>query len=202
MFSALQTLALTAVEHDPVHHLKLGLRELIWSEFGMRAGPDDRLAKVHRERISLAVAGVERVLPLWKRRYGHNDIPAVALSAIKVLVSGEKLDAEKIFDESWAKVVHLSVEKPFPEIAVGFAAVQALSTAMYDEFFDAANLDPDRADGDDPESHDSAYYASIAAAGGVPSDPLSNSESRLAFWNWWLTDAVEGARRKSREQIF
>jgi immunity protein Imm5 of predicted polymorphic toxin system len=202
MLSAAQTLALTGAEHDPVHHLKLGLRELIWNEFGRRAAAHDRLNDAHRKRISLAVLGVQKVLPLWKRRYGDNEIPEVALSTIRALVLGEQPDAESIFDESWGKVLHLSVEQPFPEIAVGFAAVQALSTAMYDEFFDAGNLDPDREDGDDPESYDSAYYASIAAAGGIPSDPLSSPDTRLAFWKWWLTDAVQGAHQLSQEHTF
>lgn len=195
MLSASQALALASLKQDPAHHLRLGLRELIWSDFGKRATAANYLNDAHRKRIALAIAGVVHVLPLWACRFEDNDIPQAALSTVKALVGGEQPDAAAIFDRLWGDVVHLSVERPFPEVAVGFAAVQALSTAMHDEFFDSARLDPEREDEDDPESHDSSYYASIAAAGGSPSDNQSSPERRMAFWNWWLTEGVERATK-------
>jgi hypothetical protein len=68
---------------------------------------------------------------------------------------------------------------------------------MYDEFFDADDLNPDREDGDDPESFDSAYYASVAAAQGQPTVSGSNSQLRLEFWKWWLTAGIEAAKSVS-----
>ena len=179
MLSENQKLALKAVESDPNKHLRLGWRQKIWADL-------DR-----RQRIALAVIGVRHVLPLWQQRYPDSDIPDVALSTIDAIVQGGEVDASDTFDELWEAVVHLSVEQPFPEVAVGFAAVQALSTAMYDESFDPDDLDTEREDGDDPESFDSAYYAAVAAAHGQPADPKSNAELRLKFWRWWLTEAVE-----------
>ncbi len=176
MLSETQKLALQAVESDPNKHLRLGWRQKIWADLNAR------------QRTALAVIGVRHVLPLWRQRYPDSDIPDVALSTIDASEQAE------IFDELWGAVVHLSVEQPFPEVAVGFAAVQALSTAMYDESFDAEDLDSDREDGDDPESFDSAYYASIAAAHGQPGAPGSDPQLRLEFWKWWLTDAVEAAK--------
>ena len=191
MVSENQELALKAVETDPNKHLRLGWRQKVWADFGPRATPGNYLSAPHRQRIELAVAGVRHVLPLWQEKYPDSDIPNVALSTIDAIVRGDEIDASGTFDELWEAVVHLSVERPFPEVAVGFAAVQALTTAMYDESFDPDDLDPDREDGDDPESFDSAYYAAVAAAHGQPNDPRSDAELRLKFWRWWLTDAVE-----------
>lgn len=198
MLSETQELALKAVETDPNKHLRLGWRQKIWADFGPRATPGNYLSAPHRQRIELAVAGIRHVLPLWEQRYPDSDIPEVALSTVEAIVEGgEEVDASDAFDELWGAVVHLSVERPFPEVAVGFAAVQALSTAMYDETFDADDLDPEREDGDDPESFDSAYYAAIAAAHGQPGVPGSDSQLRLEFWKWWLTDGIAAAKSVS-----
>jgi hypothetical protein len=192
MLTEIQEQALEAVKADPNGHLRLGLREMIWAEFGPRATSDNYLSVPHRQRIALAVAGVRHVLPLWEERYPDSDIPTVALAAIDAITQGgESGDASDTFDELWEAVMHLAGERPFPEVAVGFAAVQALSIAMYDQFFDADDLDADREDGDDPEGFDSAYWASVAAAHGQPSDPESSSELRLEFWTWWITEAVD-----------
>jgi len=190
-----QKLALAAVRNRPDHHLGLGLRELIWSDLGNRATSSNYMNESHLKRISLAVAGVKHVLPLWQKKYKSNNIPLVALSTINKLIAGDKIDASEIFDRLWSETIHISVEQPFTEIAVAFCAVQALSTAMFDEFFDSTNLDVKREDGDDPENHDSSYYASVAAAGGEPRSPQSSSELRLEFWNWWLTDAIKMANK-------
>ncbi len=189
MLSETQEQAVKAVETDPNGQLQLGLREMVWAEFGPRATPDNYLTAPHRQRIELAVAGVRRVLPLWETKYPGNDIPTVALSTIEAIVNSG-VDASDTFDELWQAVVHLAGEQPFPEVAVGFAAVQALSVAMYDEFFDADDLDPEREDSDDPESQDSAYYAAVAAADGVPAAPDSDIEARREFWKWWLSKAM------------
>lgn len=194
MLTEIQEQALKAVEADPNGHLRLGLREMIWAAFGPR---EANLSVPHRQRIALAVAGVRHVLPLWQERYSDSDIPTVALAAIDAITQGESDDASDTFDELWEAVMHLALERPFPEVAVGFAAVQALATAMYDQPFDADDLDPEREDGDDPESFDSAYYAAIAAAHGQPAVPGSDSQLRLEFWKWWLTDGIAAAKSVS-----
>ena len=194
MLTEIQEQALKAVEADPNGHLRLGLRQMIWAEFGPR---EANLSVPHRQRIELAVAGVRHVLPLWQERYSDSDIPTVALAAIDAITQGESDDASDTFDELWEAVMHLALERPFPEVAVGFAAVQALSTAMYDQPFDADDLDPEREDGDDPESFDSAYYAAIAAAHGQPAVPGSDSQLRLEFWKWWLNDGIAAAKSVS-----
>ena len=197
MLTEIQEQALKAVEADPNGHLRLGLREMIWAEFGPRATTDTYLSVPHRQRIELAVAGVRHVLPLWQERYSDSDIPTVALSAIDAITQGESGDASDTFDELWEAVMHLALERPFPEVAVGFAAVQALTTAMYDQPFDAGDLDPEREDGDDPESFDSAYYAAVAAAHGQPGVPGSDSQLRREFWKWWLNDGIAAAKSVS-----
>jgi hypothetical protein len=195
MLSEAQTLGLKAVAADPNKHLQLGRRQAIWAEFGPRATPGNYLSVAHRQRIELAVAAVRRVLPLWEEKYPDSDIPTDALSAVEEILEGEEeVDLSELFDGMWSAVVHLAADHPFPEVAVGFAAVQALSTAMYDEFFDPDDLDPEGEDGDDPESYDSAYYAAVAAAHGRPDDPGSDSQLRFEFWKWWLTEATETAK--------
>jgi immunity protein Imm5 of predicted polymorphic toxin system len=192
MLKEIQEQALEAIEADPNGHLRLGLRQMIWAEFGPRATSGTYLSVPHRQRIELAVAGVRHVLPLWEQTYPDSDIPVVALSVIDAITQGgESGDASDTFDELWEAVMDLSLERPFPEIAVGFAAVQALSTAMYDESFDPDDLEPEREDGDDPESFDSAYYAAVAAAHGLPAAPESDSQLRREFWKWWVTEAVD-----------
>ena len=194
MLTEIQEQALKAVEADPNGHLRLGLRQMIWAEFGPR---EANLSVPHRQRIELAVAGVRHVLPLWQERYSDSDIPTVALAAIDAITQGESDDASDTFDELWEAVMHLALERPFPEVAVGFAAVQALTTAMYDQPFDAGDLDPEREDGDDPESFDSAYYAAVAAAHGQPGVPGSDSQLRREFWKWWLNDGIAAAKSVS-----
>ena len=191
----LRVRALAAVESDVVHHLRLGFREAIWAEFGPRAQPPRRLTKPHLQRISLAVNGVRHVLPLWERRFPGEELPFSALSAIDDLLKHSRPPAQSqpIFDELWDRLLHLASEKPASEVAVGFAAVQALSTAMYDEFFNAADLDLERNDTSDPESHDSAYYSGAAQAGGLPGGKKSNAERRLSFWRWWLNEGIDAA---------
>jgi hypothetical protein len=195
MLSETQARAMKAVQEHAEHQLELGWRQMIWAEFGDRTTPENNLTPAHRQRIELAVAGVRRVLPLWQKRYPDSDIPNVALSAIDEIVKDEEADHSETFDQLWGAAMHLSVEDPSVEVAVGFAAVQALGTAIYDEFFNAEELDPELEDGDDPETHDSAYWAAVAAANGQPANPESSPEQRLEFWKWWLTDAIESARK-------
>lgn len=188
MLSETQARAMKAVEEHAEHQLELGWRQMIWAEIGERATPENKLTAPHRQRIELAVAGVRRVLPLWHQRYPDSDIPDVALKAIDEIVKGGEVDHSETFDELWEGVIHLSTEDPGVEVAVGFAAVQALSVAMYDEFFDAGDLNQDLEDSDDPESQDSAYWAAVAAANGPPGSPESSPEQRLEFWKCWLTE--------------
>src|SRR5215204_4405200 len=111
MLTEIQEQALAAVKADPNGHLRLGLREKIWAEFGPRATSETYLSVPHRQRIELAVAGVRHVLPLWQQRYPDSDILAVALSAIDAITQGgESGGASDTFDELWEAVMHLSLE--------------------------------------------------------------------------------------------
>lgn len=44
-----------------------------------------------------------------------------------------------------------------------------------------------------PEYRDAAYYASVAYAGGNPTDPISDADRRRQFWSWYLAEAVPAA---------
>lgn len=77
---------------------------------------------------------------------------------------------------------------------VGFAAVQALTTAVVDEFFDPDEIELNLTDSEEFESNDASFHAAVAYANGpvweIDASPAPNSEKRRRFWEWWLTEAV------------
>jgi hypothetical protein len=174
------------------HHLPLGERQAVWNALGPRATGRGRLSGPHRRRIALALAAAERVRPIWERRYPKNPLWRKVTATIGQVVRGElKLPAAlERFDEYWAEITDLATNDPSPEIAAGFAIVQALGTAIVDEKFDPGAIDPKREDGDDPMDFDAAVYAESAEAGGMPWDDDANGDHRRAFWRWWLGEAA------------
>lgn len=76
-------------------------------------------------------------------------------------------------------------------IAVGFAAVCAVTTALNDEVFGVTELDDLRSDRElDPYEWDASFYASIAYAGGASWESQSSAQKRRAFWEWYLNEGV------------
>jgi hypothetical protein len=188
------------IDRDPTHHLTLGHRQAIWAAFGPRRPPDLlSLTEPQSARVALAFASVVRVVPLWNAKFPDETLVIDALEQLNGTVSGAISfdDGEAAFNELWSRVVHLSTVRPVPEVAVGFAAVKALCTGLFDEFFDQTDLDPKRSDSDDPERFDAAFFCAIAQAGGLPDDPGSRPEERLTFWLWWLSKSRELAENPS-----
>jgi hypothetical protein len=185
--------ALAALDQDPAHHLRLGFRQAIWAQFGPRATPEGRLGKAHLQRASLAASAAARVQPLWRHRYGNDELPSTALATIKEITAA-RLSAQKaqaVFNDLWNQALHVATDDPASEVASGFAAIQAVGAALYDEAFNSNAIDLERLDEDDPENHDAAFYAAAAAAGGMPWDEGSDSHRRFQFWRWWLEKAIE-----------
>src|SRR5271165_483619 len=125
------------------HHLNLGYRQAIWSQLGPRSDADHRLSPPHLKRIRLAVLSVELVLPLWERRFGTNRLPQDALALISSYRKGQTRTDVMLSKVGpyWSELEQLSDEYPATEVAVGFGAVQAIGTALQDEFFDSEDID-------------------------------------------------------------
>jgi len=185
--------ALAVLDQDPTHHIRLGLRQAIWAQFGPRATPEGRLGRAaHLQRAALAASAAARVQPLWRYRYGNDELPSTALATIKEITAARlsAQQAQAVFNDLWNQALHIATDDPAPEVASGFAAIQAVGAALYDEAFNSNAIDLERLDEDDPENHDAAFYAAAAEAGGMPWDEGSNSDQRHQFWRWWLKEAV------------
>lgn len=81
-------------------------------------------------------------------------------------------------------------------VAAGYAAQRVVFCALYDEAFDASDVDIDALDENaQPDERDASFLAAVACSGGPPWDPASRQEERRAFWLWWLGEAVPEAAR-------
>jgi hypothetical protein len=177
-----------ALANDPRGHLALGHRQAIWAALG----PRDAAGRVARAR--LAELSVRHVLPIWERIWPENRLPHHLLDLATRVRNGE-LDGATLAAErnqtftDLDDIAYLSGNNP--AVGVGYGAQHALTVAIRDEPFDPAHPDPAVRDEDvQPEDHDSAYYASIAATGGPPWDEESSAARRRDFWQWWLSQAV------------
>jgi hypothetical protein len=149
-------------------------------------------------RARLARDTVEHVLPEWHSvRPGDND-PQTLLDQIEPTLAGEVSaeDVQRAAGLLWAHTDNLiATTGPEPPLHVGYAAAKALRVALRDERLDPPDTDPDETDaGRDPRVLDTAFIASIAAAGGAPWNEASDPERRRQFWNWWLDRAGQAPR--------
>jgi hypothetical protein len=166
--------------------IERGYREQIWAALG----PRDTNGRTRR--ALLAIRSVEHAMDAWKEANPADDTPAKLLAIARRVLAGQ-IDRETAFRERGTAWTHFD-DLDGGAVEVGYAAAQALGTALADEDFteDAVNIE--RRDADlDPYEQDAAYLVSLVVAGGPvwgPSDP----QRRRAFWDWWLTDAVTEVR--------
>ncbi len=79
-------------------------------------------------------------------------------------------------------------------VEVGYAAVEALHTAVADEEFDPSAIDVSLTDEDvDAYGHDTAFAAAADYAGGATWMPNSDASKRREFWQWWRAFAIPAA---------
>lgn len=86
-------------------------------------------------------------------------------------------------------------EKDHRPAYAGFSCVSALSTVLYDDQFDLeakSELDIE------PDQWDSAFYSSLAIAGGAvwENDIVLDNKARREFWEWYLDIAIPNAIRE------
>lgn len=188
-----------AVRAHPSHHLERRYRLAIWAALGPkldRARPDGDVGlrrRTHLERLS-----VLRVLPLWEARFPDVTLPQKLLAETEQVLAGQ-FDRKQVARDlgySWGEMDAISWGYTDKIYAVGYAAHHVLYQAHCDSAFDP---DPTTASwrlADDevsPYYKDAAYLASLAAAGDAPIPGAGDNAKRLAFWEWWLSEAVPQA---------
>jgi hypothetical protein len=192
-----------ASTHDG--QLILGSRQRIWAAMGplWHLQKFAILAEGLERRAALAIACVNHVLPLWEERLPDDRSPHDLLTLIGRYLRGE-VDPETVGKagiDLWTHVENLGYKDRGvlgAALSVGDAASNAALTALYDENFDPASIDPEASDEDrDPYEWDAAFYAAIAYAGGNPISYAKQFDpTRLrAFWAWYLDVAVPAAWR-------
>jgi len=192
--------ALNVVEHHPEHDLPLGYRHAIYAKLGPRLEVSRNNAG-HKRRTVLAFLTVQHVLPLWEKARPHDDTPHQILAKVEQVMSSWEagsLDLQSVQREAgefWTYMDNVALESSGKDVVeVGYAAVEALHTAVADEEFDPSAIDYNLTDEDvDAYEHDAAFAATVNYAGGATWEPDSDATKRREFWSWWLTSAIPAA---------
>jgi hypothetical protein len=149
--------------------------------------------------VKLGELAVQRVIPIWHEVRGPDDtIPETTLESANALMRGSLSEEEALEQHGthWTSLDDIAFEHEDQQVAVavGYGALQVLACAIRDEIFDPDGQHLTMTDRDvDPDELDASFMASGAYAGGPVWDPLSDSEKRLRFWDWWLNEAVPNA---------
>lgn len=191
--------ALTFVRDDPRHDLNPGYRQAVFAAFGPRRDtmPDFPPETVpHQRRAILAILSIEKVLPTWVAAAHGNTLPQDLMRHAReeLLGLGEREKLEQEVSDALGYLDAAAFATGDVAIFVGFAAARALGVALLDEPFDAKHINYEVRNADrDPWSTDTAEFAACAAANGAAWDASSDPTKRLAFWEWWLRDAIPQA---------
>jgi len=189
--------ALKSVRCHPQHDLNLGHRQAIWAALGPSRHTQKTMGNEgHKRRVLLAVLAVRHVLPIWHQVWPDDQTPPRILAYVSQVMKGKMSQkaALRDIDRFWEYIDLLGSQTKNMAAAVGFAAVQALTTAVVDEFFDPDEIELNLTDSEEFESNDASFHAAVAYANGpiweIDASPAPNSEKRQQFWEWWLTEAV------------
>ena len=184
-----------SVRCHPQHDLNLGYRQAIWAALGPSRHSQKTIgSEGHKRRVLLAVLAVRHVLPIWHQVWPDDQTPQRILAHVSQVMKGKMSQqaALRDIDRFWEYIDLLGSQSQNMAAAVGFAAVQALTTAVVDEFFD--EIDLNLTDSEEFESNDASFHAAVAYANGplweIDASPAPNSQKRQQFWQWWLTEAV------------
>lgn len=180
-----------ALRANPYYDLTLGYRQAIWAALG----PDDGMG--HKWRSLLAISTARSVLSVWEAMYPLDTRPK------EVLIQAENLfygSGERSFIIAnggalwqWLELSIGVVEDVVPLYA-GTSAYKALCVALQDERFAFTDIDFQRTDADiDVYDLDCSYFAACAYASGSIWESRSDPIKRLAFWEWWLQEAISDA---------
>jgi hypothetical protein len=189
--------SLKAVDSHPQHDLNLGYRQAIWTALDY-SNNDNLISQNnsnnlgHQRRAFLANLTIAYVLPIWYQEFPHDNLPQYLLSEADKLTRGmvEKEIAEQDYNNFLSYMNQLGYTKSNMAFTVGYGAVQALGTALYDENFAPDDIDYEITDSQDSEGNDASFFAACAYANGPIWKAKSNSQKRREFWQWWLKTAV------------
>lgn len=188
--------ARTALSSNPHRTLERGFREAIWAALG----PLEERGR--RRRTILAILATEYVLPHWQRVFPRDRRPEKMLDIARAVLAGSidlnREAAER--DSMWTAMNDIATTSY--AVAVGYAAAQVVSVALYDESFEPDAVRLDRRDAEvDPEEHDASYLASMAASHGSPWTASYDADKRGQFWEWWLDEAVPAAHAMALKPV-
>ena len=191
-------LSLQHIANDPYHHLNLGYREAIYLALGPQlfSQPNDNSG--YLRRIRLAKTSVLFVLSAWNNVWPQDNTIESILHQIEVVSQLRgTIDEGKIahdIEQRWDYVTELTDQTRNMAGVGGMAAVAAYSLALWDGFNEADDIDYQRPDSTDFMLNDVHFYASTVYAEGPPYPialaPKPNNLKRLAFWTWWLREAI------------
>ena len=101
------------------------------------------------------------MLPLWENARPDDDTPRNLLAKVEQILAGMYQSSEEEVGRFWSYMDGVAAEtQGRPPVGVGYAAVEALYTAVADEDFDPSAIDYDLTDEDvDPYEHDTAFAA-------------------------------------------
>lgn len=187
---------------------------------GLRSRSDHALLPIYRKTIYesfpvlgqprargwLAVATAQHVFPLWRLGQPMDTFPSDAIEvAIRVLHGDTNLEsAESRAGEMWARLEELAGAPRGFELGNSFYAAQAAISALFEatgrDWFEGVEIGIQDTDNDlDPWCSDTALWAAAAFAGRI-GDPASDGTKRLAFWYWWLNEAIPAAWHSSTSE--
>ena len=102
----------------------------------------------HKRRTVLAFLTVQHVLPLWEKARPHDDTPHQILGKVEQVMSSweagsfDLQSVQREAGEYWTYMDNVALESQGKDaVEVGYAAVEALHTAVADEEFDASAID-------------------------------------------------------------
>jgi hypothetical protein len=183
---------------DPSHDLSPKARLPILRELG-QSRPGERwgdLGLGHRRRARLCDLIVRRGLPIWEEEDDTQD--PHQLSALCEGYFAGQVGRETLYREMNAMVT-LTENMSAPELLfafmVGRSAVCAALVALFDErLYPTRDVDAKEfEEPQDPDNYDCAIWGAAAEAGGFSSQPAFDAQKSLAFWTWYLDDAVPAA---------
>jgi hypothetical protein len=190
--------ARAGVMSHELHDLTLGLRQGVWAALGPR-DKDDRSGPRpgHRRRTALATISARKVIPIWERSWPGDDRLHRLLAAADRVVAGDRPDPAKRNESARLRAGLddvLGLGGDLTPLYAAYSAGRAVVTALDDDDFDPAYLDPTLTDASrDAYNVDAAFWAATAAVGGSVWEPASSPARRRAFWEWWLDEAVPAA---------
>ncbi len=177
------------------HHLDRSQRLAIYAALGPRLDRSRPGGDVGmRRRAALDQLAALRVLPLWQKSFPEEplaqELIEEARNAVHQILPKEEI--VRVLGYTWGQLESLAGDDM--RCLAGFAAFQALYRALNDVGFDSDHIDADLTDERvGIYGMDAGLLAASAAAGGYPWMTASDPNERLAFWEWWLLEAVPQA---------